>query len=88
MIGLGLLAPVRRLGGRLADPILGLLAAGGIALAAGSLAGLLVSESVGLFGFMEIGYRSAIVLSIALELTATGLLGAFLVARRPELRLH
>jgi hypothetical protein len=88
VIGLGLLAPVRRLGGRFADPVLTLLALGGILLAVGSLAGLLVSESVGLFGFTQQGYRGAIVLSIALELAAIGLLGAFLAAARTELALR
>jgi hypothetical protein len=74
--------------GRFAEPVLSLLAAGGILLAAGSLAGLLLSETTGLFGFIEQGYRSAIVLSIALELAAIGLLGAYLAATRVELRLH
>jgi hypothetical protein len=71
---------VRRFGGRFGDLILAALAVGGIALAAGSLAGLLVSESVGLFGFMEQGYRAAIVLSIALDVVAIVLLGVFLAA--------
>ena len=66
-IALGLLAPVRLLAGRWANLVLGALALGGIAVAAGSLAGLLISENGGLFGFVEFGYRSAIVLSIALE---------------------
>jgi hypothetical protein len=83
----GLLAPVRRLGGRLGDLILAVFAVGGIALAAGSLAGLLVSESVGLFGFMEQGYRAAIVLAIALEVAAIGLLGAFLALNPMRLAL-
>jgi hypothetical protein len=50
----------------------------GIGIAAGSLAGLLVSESGGLFGFMEQGYREAIVLSIVLEVATIVLLGMFL----------
>ena len=40
------------------------------------LAGLLLSESTGLFGFMEVGYRPAIVLSLVLEATAASLLVA------------
>jgi hypothetical protein len=44
-----------------------LLSIVGIGLAAGSLAGLLMSESTGLFGFMETGYRPAIELSVALD---------------------
>ena len=57
-----------------------LLAAAGVGIALGSFAGLEVSESIGLFGFMESGYRSAIVLSIALDAATVILLGAFLVA--------
>jgi hypothetical protein len=61
-----------------------LLSAAGVGVAAGSLAGLLVSETSGLFGFMEAGYRPAIVLSIALEATAVALLGSCLaLALRP-----
>ena len=58
----GLAAPVDRLRGRAGRIALPLLSAGGIAVAAGSLAGLLISESSGLFGFMEVGYRPAILL--------------------------
>jgi hypothetical protein len=81
LVAVGLVAPVDRLpglAGRLALPLLG---AGGIAVAAGSLAGLLVSESSGLFGFMEVGYRPAIVLSIALEGMAAVLLGVYVATR-------
>jgi hypothetical protein len=66
--------------GRLA---LGLLSAGGIAVATGSLAGVIVSESTGLFGFMETGYWSAIVVSISLEVATIVLLLAYLVLRIP-----
>ena len=46
---------------------------------------MLVSENGGLFGFMEVGYRSAIVLSIVLDVTAVVLLAAFLFLRsRPD----
>jgi hypothetical protein len=69
-----LAAPVQRLPGRAGRIALPLLSAGGIGVAAGSLAGLLLSESTGLFGFMEVGYRPAIVLSIALELATIVLL--------------
>jgi MFS family permease len=81
VIAAGLAAPVHRLpglGGRLAIPA---LACSGIGVAAGSLVGLLVSESSGLFGFMETGYRSAIVVSIVLEVATIVLLGAHLVLR-------
>jgi len=60
------------------------LAVAGIAIAAGSLAGLLVSENGGLFGFTERGYREAIVLSIALEVATVVLLGVFLASSEPD----
>jgi hypothetical protein len=74
LIAGALAAPVQRLPGRAGQIALPLLSAGGIAVAAGSLAGLLLSESTGLFGFMEVGYRPAIMLSIALELATIVLL--------------
>jgi hypothetical protein len=80
LVAAGLAAPWRRLGnpiGRLAPA---LLAAGGIAVAAGSLAGLLASEWVGLFGFREVGYRGAILLAIGLDVAAVVLLSAHLAA--------
>jgi hypothetical protein len=80
LLSLGLVAPVNRIAGRRAPAVLALLAIGGIGIAAGSLAGLLVSENGGLFGFMEHGYRGAIVLSIALEAATIALLGLFLTA--------
>jgi hypothetical protein len=79
VVAVGLAAPVRRIAGRWANAILAVLAVSGIGIAAGSLAGLLVSENGGLFGFMEQGYRGAIVLSIALEVATIVLLGMFLV---------
>jgi hypothetical protein len=78
VVTLGLLAPIRRIAGRWAAALLALLAVGGIGIAAGSLAGLLVSENGGLFGFMERGYREAIAISIALEVATMILLGLFL----------
>ncbi|MFL5828177.1 MAG: hypothetical protein ACJ76V_16785 [Thermoleophilaceae bacterium] len=80
LVALGLVAPVARIAGRRATAVLGVLAMSGIGIAAGSLAGLLVSENGGLFGFREMGYRQAIVVSIALELATIVLLGVF-VAR-------
>src|SRR3954453_11551628 len=81
VVALGLLAPLRRFAGRFAPRLFTVLALGGIGIAAGTLAGLLVSESSGLFGFMEVGYRGAIVLSIAFDVATVVLLGAFLVLR-------
>lgn len=85
-LGLYLLAPVRsRLGrrGKLLDQ---LAALSGIGVAAGGLAGLLISEHTPLFGFMEHGYRFVIVLAIAADAAAIVLLTVFLVraqASRP-----
>jgi len=74
LIAGALAAPVQRLPGRAGRIALPLLSAGGIGVAAGSLAGLLLSETTGLFGFLEFGYRPAIVLAIALELATVVLL--------------
>jgi hypothetical protein len=82
VVALALVAPLRRFAGRRADALVRLLAVGGIGIAAGTLAGLLISEHGGLFGFMEVGYRSAIVLSIVLDAAAVLLLALFLYLRR------
>jgi hypothetical protein len=84
LLALGLLAPARRLPRR-AVPV---LACGGIGVAAGSLAGLAASESIGLFGFMESGYRGAIVLSIALEVATIVLLSVAVALGRPARDHH
>jgi hypothetical protein len=81
VVGLALLAPLGLIARGEADRLLTLLAAGGIALGAGTLAGLLISENGGLFGFMEPGYRSAIVLSMAFDIAAVGFLAGFLALR-------
>jgi hypothetical protein len=82
---LGLLAPLRRFAGRFTGRLLTLLALSGIAIAVGTLAGLLISENGDLFGFREVGYRGAIVLSIVLDVATVILLAAFLVLRmRPD----
>ena len=79
VVGLVLIAPVRRLGPRLGDLILVLAALGAIGIAVGSLVSLLVSEYTPLFGFMESGYRLAIVLALVFDATTTAFLGAFLL---------
>jgi hypothetical protein len=79
VIALGLLAP-------LPERVHSALALGGIGLAASSLAGLLVSEHGGLFGFVEHGYRSAIVVSIVFEVATLILLTAFVAAGAEEPR--
>ena len=83
LLAAGLVAPVERAFRRHGKPILGFLALSGIGVALGSLIGLLISEQTPLFGFMENGYRQAIVISIVLEVVTTLLLGAFLVGLLP-----
>jgi hypothetical protein len=83
MIAAALAAPIQRLptrAARLATPLLSLA---GIGVAAGSLAGLVLSETTGLFGFTETGYRPAILLSIGLEAATIALLGVHRALRRP-----
>ena len=79
LLAAGLVAPIERAFRRRGKAILGFLALSGIGVALGSLIGLLISEQTPLFGFMESGYRQAIVISIVLEVATTLLLGAFLV---------
>jgi hypothetical protein len=80
VVALVLVVPVERFAGRRSRAVLALFALGGIGVAAGSLAGLLVSENGGLFGFMEQGYRQAIVISIVLEIATIALLALFVAA--------
>jgi hypothetical protein len=80
-VGIGLLIPMR------AAAIRRLLALGGVAIAAGSLAALYLSETGGVFGFSERGYRFAIVLSIVFEVVAVVSLSC-LIGQPPRGRLH
>jgi hypothetical protein len=81
-IGLALLAPVERIGGRYGGVLLVLLAATGIALAAVAFAFLLISEQTPLFGFKEPGYDPpAMAAARAAEVATVVFLGAFLVGR-------
>jgi hypothetical protein len=88
VVGVVLLSPVRRLGRNIGDLILVMAALGAIGIAVGSLASLLVSEYTPLFGFMESGYRLAVVLALVFDALTTVFLGAFLliVARAYPLR--
>jgi hypothetical protein len=75
VVAIGLLAPLERiLHGRRAELTSGLLASAGVAIAAGSLIALFISESGKLFGFSETGYGTAIVLAIIAEALAVVLL--------------
>ncbi len=67
VVGAVLIAPVRRLGRSIGDLILVLAALGAIGIALGSLVSLLISEYTPLFGFMESGYRLAIVLALVFD---------------------
>jgi hypothetical protein len=81
-MGLGLLAPLERLLGRLGSGAVALLALGGAVQAATAFVFLLVSERTPLFGFMEPGYDPpALMASRVAELVTVGLPGSFLVAR-------
>jgi hypothetical protein len=81
-IGLGLLAPVERVLGRLGSAVMGFLALGGIGLAATAFVFLLVAERAPVFGFMEPGYDPpGLMASRVSELVTVGLLSCFLVAR-------
>jgi hypothetical protein len=83
--GAVLLAPVRLLGERLGDLVLSLAALCAIGIALGTLVSLLISEYVPLFGFMESGYRLAIVLTLFFDGLTTVFLGVFLLLVGPKL---
>lgn len=81
-IGLGLLAPVERLLGRLGAAAVALLALGGIGLSASAFVFLLVAERTPLFGFKEPGYDpTAIMATRVSEIVTVVALVAFLAAR-------
>ena len=80
LVGATLILPVRRLGRNIGDLILALAALGGIGIALGSLVALLISEYTPLFGFMESGYRLAVVLTLIFDTLTSCLLALFVVA--------
>jgi hypothetical protein len=74
-VAAGLLAPVERLlSGRGASLAAGVLSAAGVTIAVGALVALFISEGQPLFGFMEDGYSTPIVIAIAAEALTTILL--------------
>jgi len=87
IIAVGLVAPLGRVAGRYEEAIRALFALGGIGMAVLSLAALFISESSGLFGFVEHGYRTAIVLAIVAEVAATVFLVIFLAANGTGLQM-
>jgi hypothetical protein len=80
VVGAVLMAPVRRFGRNTGDLILILAALGAIGIAFGSLVSLIISEYTPFFGFMESGYRQAVVLSLVFDALTTVFLGVFVVA--------
>jgi hypothetical protein len=78
-LGLVLLVPIRRPGGRLRKLVDQVAALSGVGLAASAFVGLLISEHTPLFGFMEHGYRFAIVLALASEAVVIVMLTVFVV---------
>jgi uncharacterized protein YacL len=85
VVGTVLFAPVRRLGSPLGDLILAAAALGAIGIALGTLVSLLISEYMPLFGFMESGYRLAVVLTLLFDVLTTVFLGFFLAVSGPRL---
>ena len=68
IVAICLLAPIERmLGDRHANLAAGLLAGVGLAIAIGSLVALFIAESQPLFGFMEDGYDTPILIAIVAE---------------------
>jgi hypothetical protein len=86
VIAIGLIVPLGRVTGRYATATRALFAVAGIGLAVFSLVGLFISETSGLFGFVEHGYRMAIVVAIVVEGVAAVFLVAFLLANGRGLR--
>ncbi len=78
-LGLALLLPVERLPGRAGAIAVPLLAFTGAAMAATSIAFLLISEQTPLFGFLETSTSPAITVALVAEAIATAALG-FLAA--------
>jgi hypothetical protein len=85
IVGTTLFLPVRLLGRRIGDLILSLAALGAIGIALGTLVSLLISEYRPLFGFMESGYRLAIVLTLLFDGLTMLFLGLFLAIVGPQL---
>ena len=83
-IALLLVLPTERIVDRLFGAggafVIGLLALAGVGLAIVSFAFLIISQHTILFGFMEHGYRTAIVLSFIAEGATVLLLGSYLLA--------
>jgi hypothetical protein len=79
VIAVLLILPLERILGDAGAGIVGLLAFAGIALAVTSAVFLLISEHAALFGFMEHGYRTAIIGSFVAEAATVVFLGAYVL---------
>ena len=86
VLGLYFVIPVSRHAGRIRLLVDAAAALAGWFLAAGALVGLLVSEHTPLFGFMEHGYRFAIVFAIVSEGVAIVALTILMVDNRVRAR--
>jgi hypothetical protein len=86
VLGLYFLVPTGRRASRFRLVVDAVAAIAGWFLAAGALVGLLVSEHTPLFGFMEYGYRFAIVFAIVSEAVAIVALTILLVDNRMQAR--
>lgn len=85
IVGTVLIAPVRRLGRRVGDAALVVAALGAMGIAVGTFVSLLISEYTPLFGFMESGYRLAVVLTLVFDVLTTVFLGGFVAIVAPQL---
>jgi hypothetical protein len=84
IVGTVLIAPVRLLGRVVGDAVLVVAALGAIGIAVGTFVSLVISEYTPLFGFMESGYRMAVVLTLLFDVLTTVFLGAFLAIVAPQ----
>jgi len=85
IVGAVLLSPVRHLGREIGDAALVAAALGAISIAVGTFVSLLISEYTPLFGFMESGYRLAVVLTLLFDVMTTAFLGVFVALVAPQL---
>jgi hypothetical protein len=85
IVGTVLISPVRRLGRFVGDAALVVAALGAIGIAVGTFVSLLISEYMPLFGFMESGYRLAVVLTLVFDVMTTVFLGTFVAVVGPRL---
>lgn len=86
VFGLVLLVPLRSTAGVRRLTVDTVVAVAAVGLAIGAFAGLLISEQTPLFGFMEHGYRLAIVIALAAEGVTALSLTVFLAYAHKRLR--